>query len=75
MQINWRFWFFIFTNLVGVATTVIIVYMAMKLETKLLIGALVFVFFWFLWIKRSGWYLLPTKFRNRLKNVIRLRGR
>ena len=60
---------FIFMVGVGLTTIAIISYIAYIIEVTLIIVVLPFAFFWLLWIKRSGWNLLPEKTKQFIKNI------
>ena len=60
---------FLFMVCVGLTTIAIITYFAYIIEVTLLLAILPFAFFWLLWIKTSGWLLLPESTRQSIRKV------
>ena len=64
-----RILIFLFMVCVGLTIIAIITYCAYIIEVTLLLAILPFTFFWLLWIRNSGWFLLPESSRRSIKKV------
>ena len=70
MNKNRRLIILIFMTLIGLSSMAIILFVSVMYEIKLSIGALIVAVFWFIWFKKTGWYLLSEKLRAKiLKNI------
>ena len=66
MNQKWRYTLLILTTVVSLSSIAVILYVALLIEIKLSIGAVVVAIFWIVWFKQTGWYFLPEKLRNKI---------
>ncbi|MAI59154.1 MAG: hypothetical protein CML56_09315 [Rhodobacteraceae bacterium] len=66
MNQKWRYTLLILTTLASLSSVAVTLYVALLIEIKLSIGAVVIAIFWIVWFKQTGWYFLPEKFRSKI---------
>ena len=69
MDQKWKFVLLILMTLIGLSSIAIILFLAHIFETILSIGAFIFAVFWFIWFKKTGWYLLSEELRSKIKKI------